>query len=75
MLDSNDVVLGPAEDGGYYLMGMDNPYPELFSDINWSTETVLAETLNQSMKLNLRTTLIDKLSDVDFEEDWIKFGF
>lgn len=74
-LETSNVVIGPSHDGGYYLLGMDNYYPELFEGINWSTETVCAETLQKANESNLNSTKLDVLSDVDFEEDWLKYGF
>lgn len=74
-LDTSNIVIGPSQDGGYYLLGMDDFYPELFQDINWSTETVCAETLQKAETLNLKSTKLEVLSDVDFEEDWVKYGF
>ena len=44
-LDAADVVIGPAIDGGYYLIGMKKPQPQLFSKISWGSSTVLENTL------------------------------
>jgi len=63
------IVLGPATDGGYYLIGLDQPRPALFADIPWSTERVLAATLEQAKSLNLITHLLSQKSDVDTFED------
>ncbi len=43
-LEQADVVLGPGEDGGYYLVGLTQPHPGIFSHIAWSTENVLSQT-------------------------------
>jgi glycosyltransferase A (GT-A) superfamily protein (DUF2064 family) len=59
------VVLGPAEDGGYYLIGMKTPHPELFSDIAWSTETVAAETRARAAGKGLELVELDTWYDVD----------
>ena len=45
-LNSHDVVLGPASDGGYYLIGMQQFTPEIFQNITWSTEQVLQQTID-----------------------------
>jgi uncharacterized protein len=64
-----DVVLGPAKDGGYYLMGLKKGYPELFQDKNWSTDSVLSETLNTVKNLKLSYSLLPLLGDIDTLED------
>ena len=68
-LDSADVVLGPASDGGYYLMALGEPRPELFTGIRWSTESVLAETLSRCAELGLSVTHLEVESDIDTAED------
>lgn len=64
------VVLGPAGDGGYYLLGMGEYYPELFADIPWSTGEVLARTKAAAETLGLKIVTLPELHDVDTEEDW-----
>lgn len=64
-----DVVLGPANDGGYYLIGLRRPAPELFTGIPWSSERVLEDTLQRAGKLSLKVSLLKTLSDVDRPED------
>jgi len=68
-LFSSDVVIGPAKDGGYYLLGMKNLHKDLFKDVDWSTDKVLGQTLLTCKKLNLSTFLLPELSDIDDEED------
>jgi rSAM/selenodomain-associated transferase 1 len=68
-LDSHDVVIGPAEDGGYYLLGMKQLYPELFENVNWSTSTVFDETTIKCAKLGLNCYLLPVLKDIDEEKD------
>ncbi len=63
------MVIGPSNDGGYYLLGMNQFYPYLFDGINWSTETVLMETLNNVQMNDLNYSLLPTLVDVDTEED------
>ncbi|MDQ3625067.1 MAG: TIGR04282 family arsenosugar biosynthesis glycosyltransferase [Verrucomicrobiota bacterium] len=65
-----DLVVGPSEDGGYYLIGLQAPHPELFTGIDWSTRQVLAQTLVRAERARLRVHLLPKLPDVDTEEDW-----
>jgi rSAM/selenodomain-associated transferase 1 len=66
-----DVVLGPAEDGGYYLIALraGAVSPRLFADIAWSTEQVLATTLERCRELGLRVELLPAASDVDTPDD------
>jgi uncharacterized protein len=65
LLDSHDLVLGPALDGGYYLIGLKRLVPELFTGIPWSTELVLAATQAIAAKLGLTTALLPAWRDVD----------
>ncbi len=68
-LDSADVVLGPAADGGYYLMALCAPNPALFDDIAWSTDTVLRDTAARARASGARVTYLEVESDVDTAED------
>ncbi|MGK5448612.1 TIGR04282 family arsenosugar biosynthesis glycosyltransferase [Streptomyces radiopugnans] len=70
-LDGRDVVLGPALDGGYYLIGTHAPHPRLFGldPACWSTDKVLAATLALAADQGLRTELIPPLRDLDTPED------
>jgi rSAM/selenodomain-associated transferase 1 len=60
-----DVVLGPCDDGGYYLVGLREPMPELFRDMPWSTSSVLGETVARARRLGRRVTLLPPWFDVD----------
>jgi rSAM/selenodomain-associated transferase 1 len=64
-----DLVLGPSEDGGYYLIGLRLPRPELFVDMAWSTPAVLPETLRRAEALGLRTAMLPAWFDVDTGAD------
>jgi len=66
-LDNNDVVIGPAEDGGYYLLGMKTMHASLFKNKNWGTETVFKDTIND-LKTNT-ISLLETLNDIDLYED------
>ncbi|MEJ2093487.1 MAG: TIGR04282 family arsenosugar biosynthesis glycosyltransferase [Syntrophobacterales bacterium] len=59
------VVLGPCPDGGYYLVGLKTPQPRLFQDINWSSSSVLADTLAQAGRLGLKVHLLPSWLDID----------
>jgi len=65
LLDSHDLVLGPALDGGYYLIGLKRMTPELFTDIPWSTDHVLKLTQEKAATLGLKTALLKPWRDVD----------
>jgi rSAM/selenodomain-associated transferase 2/rSAM/selenodomain-associated transferase 1 len=67
------VVLGPAGDGGYYLIGLNRPHPELFDRIEWSTGRVLTQTLDAAKTLGVRTMLLDRWTDVDDAADLSRF--
>jgi hypothetical protein len=64
-----DLVLGPAADGGYYLIGLRAPAPALFADIAWGTAEVLAITLDRAGRLGLRTTVLPSTFDIDEPAD------
>ncbi len=70
-LADHDAVIGPAEDGGYYLIGLAVPLPYLFNDIAWSTEAVFPETVNRLEAQGVRYQVLQALSDVDRPEDLI----
>lgn len=70
-LDSHDFVLGPAADGGYYLVGMKTVEPSIFQDKNWSTGDVLSSTLEDIRRLSATVHLLPELSDIDDEADWV----
>jgi uncharacterized protein len=68
-LDGADVVLGPAVDGGYYLIALACARPELFAGIAWSTGTVLEATLAQAAHAGLRVRQLERLRDLDTVDD------
>jgi uncharacterized protein len=72
-LEENDVVFGPAEDGGYWLIAMKKTQPGLFVGIDWGTGTVLGQSLAKADQLSLRSLLLRRLPDVDTESDWLRF--
>lgn len=72
-LPAQDLVLGPARDGGYWLIALRSPQPQLFRDMGWSTETVLTETLRRARASGLTVHLLRELSDVDTDADWKEF--
>ena len=68
-LKQHDTVIGPAADGGYYLLGMNKFIPEVFDNKEWSTDSVLNNTLKDFKRLKLSYHLLPTLSDVDIESD------
>jgi rSAM/selenodomain-associated transferase 1 len=69
-LGSNDCVLGPTQDGGYYLIGLSQKaVPELFQGISWSTQKVFSQTLEKALSLNLRFHVLPGYFDIDRPED------
>jgi rSAM/selenodomain-associated transferase 1 len=69
LLDDHDLVLGPAVDGGYYLIALRAPIIEIFVGVSWGGPTVLAETLNKAQSLGLTIALLPTLADLDRAED------
>jgi len=74
MIQNDTIVLGPAADGGYYLIGLssrviDRKMPDLFSDMAWGTATVLAETCRRLQRKGFDYTLLETLNDVDRPAD------
>jgi len=74
-LQSHDFAIGPATDGGYYLLGMREPTPTLFKGIEWSTSTVFAETIAIIKRMGKTYTLAPELPDIDYAEDWERHGW
>lgn len=68
-LEDHDLVLGPATDGGYYLIGLRQFVPELFADIAWSTAVVLQQTIDIAEQAGLSIAYLDALTDIDRPED------
>jgi hypothetical protein len=68
-----EVVFGPCHDGGYYLVGMRKPHPELFRNIPWSTENVLSVTLEIARKMGLNVKLLSTWNDLDTFKDLLEF--
>ena len=68
-LNEYEIVIGPATDGGYYLLGMQSPFKNLFENITWSSNSVLNESKKQIEQQNLSLFLLPLLNDVDEEKD------
>jgi rSAM/selenodomain-associated transferase 1 len=74
-LDNHDLVIGPCNDGGYYLIGMKKPHDELFKGIAWSTDEVLEQTLTVAREQGLRVFSLITLRDIDTGDDlkeWVR---
>jgi len=68
-LDRNDAVIGPAKDGGYYLLGTNKFFPQLFQKKDWSTSSVFDQTLGDFKRMNISFKTLPTLTDVDYEYD------
>lgn len=68
-LDACDVVVGPASDGGYYLLGMKLMHVSLFNEMEWSTDRVRTETLQRIVQQQLTYSLLPVLTDIDTAQD------
>jgi len=73
MLDAYDVVIGPGEDGGYYLLGCREIIHNMFKDIAWSTSSVLEKTIRIIEGYGKKYFLLRTLNDIDEEKDWASF--
>ena len=72
-LEDHDVVLGPAEDGGYWLIGLRAEQRALFENISWSTNAVFEQTVARANSANLSIDLLRKLHDIDTIDDLKRF--
>jgi len=68
-LTHSNVVLGPALDGGYYMIGLDGNWSELFRGIDWGTDQVLRQTFARAQQMKYKVHQLQPLSDVDYPED------
>ena len=68
-LNKTEIVFGPAEDGGYYLIGMRKPHAFVFEDKPWSDSKLLEITLNELKNKNIDVSLLETLNDIDTFED------
>jgi hypothetical protein len=66
-LNNQDIVIGPAKDGGYYLLGMKNTHSKIFKNKDWGSSSVLKNTLNDIQ--NSTFSLLEELNDIDTFED------
>ena len=73
-LDGDRMVLGPASDGGYYLIGLKRPHRRLFEEIAWGTEVVAAQTLERARQIGLESIMLPEWYDVDDAEtlSWLR---
>jgi rSAM/selenodomain-associated transferase 1 len=69
VLGNKDAVLGPSNDGGYYLLGLNQLYPEFFTNKEWSTDSVAPDSIQDFKKLSLDYELLEELTDIDNEGD------
>ena len=69
---NDTIVLGPSDDGGYYLIGMNQMHPEVFAGIDWSTERVLEQTQQRATEAGLTVHLLPTGFDVDNEATFLR---
>lgn len=69
VLKTSDTIFGPAEDGGYYLVGMKQLHNDLFDNITWSTSKVFEETMDVLKSQSISVGLLETLNDIDTFED------
>ncbi|KJD31559.1 hypothetical protein PK35_14230 [Tamlana nanhaiensis] len=74
-LKTNDAVFGPAQDGGYYLVGLSKLIPEIFKNKPWSQPSLLKETLNELTRNNNSFSTLETLNDIDTYDDLIASHF
>jgi rSAM/selenodomain-associated transferase 1 len=74
LLQTHDVVLGPAEDGGYYLIGMNAPHAALFHGVDWGRDAVLRQTLGRAAAAGLTVATLPYWYDIDTAEDLARLG-
>lgn len=72
-LEQADFVVGPTYDGGYYLLGMKIFTPNIFDDIEWSTESVFDQTIDKIKNQGSTFQLLPTLHDIDTEDDWNRY--
>lgn len=75
LLSEKDYVLGPAMDGGYYLLGMKKSSPHLFQDMPWSTGQVAKITQDRILSRGNSLGFAPTLSDIDYAKDWERYGW
>jgi rSAM/selenodomain-associated transferase 2/rSAM/selenodomain-associated transferase 1 len=73
-LNHNDLVLGPSDDGGYWLIALRHPAP-IFDGIDWGTSNVLKQTLELARQNNLTVHLLEELTDLDTPDDLERLGY
>ncbi len=74
LLQQTDLVIGPARDGGYYLLGMNQPLKSVFDAIAWSSQTVFRDTMARAAREDCSVSLLQVLTDVDQAAD-ISFSY
>jgi rSAM/selenodomain-associated transferase 1 len=72
-LDRVDLVIGPAVDGGYYLLACKKLHPSIFNGISWGSPAVFEQTINRCQQSGLSYSLLPVLSDIDTEVDWVNY--
>lgn len=68
-LDQSEIVIGPSSDGGYYLLALTHFIPELFKNKSWGTDSVLKDTIKDTIRLKKQCSFLPELSDIDTADD------
>lgn len=69
-LSTADLVVGPATDGGFWLIGLNRPSPEIFDNVHWSSAQTLRDTLANAERHGLKSKSLRVLADIDTADDW-----
>lgn len=72
-LKQRDLVVGPATDGGYWLLGLKQPHPQIFAGVKWDSDMVLADVLQRAKASGLRVQLLRILAGIDTQKEWQAF--
>ncbi|MGI9078458.1 MAG: TIGR04282 family arsenosugar biosynthesis glycosyltransferase [Gemmatimonadaceae bacterium] len=72
-LSNNDVVIGPALDGGYYVIGLRAPHAVVFENVSWSATDTLLRSIAAARRAGLSVHLLPELSDIDTAQDWSRW--
>ena len=70
-LKTNDAVIGPSSDGGYYLLGLNQVSANLFEGVEWSTSSVSSQTVNKILQEGMSFAQLETLTDIDHYSDWL----
>ena len=73
LLTTKDIIIGPAVDGGYYLLGMKSNIDSVFKSMPWSESSLYEKTIEKLNQLNFTHSSLIQLEDIDTEEEWNRY--